>query len=387
LRDARASIESDDSVEHAELSPDGKALLVGGYGRVWLRDLATQKTLRAVNADSGYSSAKFNPNGKQIAVTSGNKVQLWNGTLTEALRNALHHGERVKSVWFSANGAQVVTSSLDGTARIWDTESGEPRGEPFQVGRYALSAMLTPDGRIMIICSSDYSPKSALQLWDVASHKRLFQLTNDIEELHFSISSDGRKLAISFSDKTVRVLPLEALVAPALPVPLWMRDLARSMAGYSFNDDGEMKAILNHLRLATIRTKQSGQDTWSRLSEWLTVSREACRIHPDEMHTCREIAERERDFGSQESLESALRYDPAVPLVRLMLAKFEKNPQRAAFLRDYDLNRLPGDAALWSRAAQSLHEQGDDTRARRALDKFATLAPDQARTLKTQLGL
>jgi predicted Zn-dependent protease len=70
-----------------------------------------------------------------------------------------------------------------------------------------------------------------------------------------------------------------------------------------------------------------------------------------------------------------------------MLARFEENPQRAAFLRDYDLKRLPDDPAVWERAVRSLHEQNDDTRARRALTKLEKLAPEKAAALKKDLSL
>ena len=48
---------------------------------------------------------------------------------------------------------------------------------------------------------------------------------------------------------------------------------------------------------------------------------------------------------------------------------------------------MPDDPALWSRAAEALHEQKDDIRARRALEKLATLDPGQAQALKMRFGL
>jgi hypothetical protein len=67
-------------------------------------------------------------------------------------------------------------------------------------------------------------------------------------------------------------------------------------------------------------------------------------LTPASKFTRRQIAARERDSGYEEGLESALRYDPTVPLAHLLLAEFEENPQRAAFLRAYALKRLPDDA-------------------------------------------
>ena len=79
----------------------------------------------------------------------------------------------------------------------------------------------------------------------------------------------------------------------------------------------------------------------------------------------RQIAERERDFlpSSRRSLESALRYDPTVPLARMMLVNVLEKEElakeegqrdaavlaRASHWRRYDLDRLPKDnSKLWA---------------------------------------
>jgi hypothetical protein len=71
------------------------------------------------------------------------------------------------------------------------------------------------------------------------------------------------------------------------------------------------------------------------------------------------------------SLESALRYDPTVPLARMMLANVLEKEElakeaaqryaavlaRAAHWRRYDLDRLPhDDPQLWARAAKILRD-------------------------------
>jgi cytochrome c-type biogenesis protein CcmH/NrfG len=91
----------------------------------------------------------------------------------------------------------------------------------------------------------------------------------------------------------------------------------------------------------------------------------------------------------REGIESALRYDPSVPLARLLLAgvllredenkkpeeRDPSSPQRATFLREYDLKRLPDDAGLWIRAAKSLAEQKDFKRSQQAAEKALKLDP------------
>ena len=104
---------------------------------------------------------------------------------------------------------------------------------------------------------------------------------------------------------------------------------------------------------------------------------------------------------ARESLESALRYDPTVPLARLALAgALEREsaqkkpderdptlPQRAAFLREYDLKHMADDAGLWERAVRALHAQKDDERTRRALAKLEKLDKNRAAAVRKELEL
>ena len=48
---------------------------------------------------------------------------------------------------------------------------------------------------------------------------------------------------------------------------------------------------------------------------------------------------------------------------------------------------MPDDAKLWERAVRSLHEQKDEARARRALEKLGKLATEHAATVSKELGL
>jgi hypothetical protein len=43
----------------------------------------------------------------------------------------------------------------------------------------------------------------------------------------------------------------------------------------------------------------------------------------------------------KKALEEAYELDPGFPLIHLALASVEADPERAAFLRDFDLKRLP----------------------------------------------
>ena len=81
-------------------------------------------------------------------------------------------------------------------------------------------------------------------------------------------------------------------------------------------------------------------------------------------------------------LDNAYPIDPTHPLIHLALAMVEGNKQTAAFLRDYDLKRLPESCSytkdldpkeILKLAAEMCAEQGDEKRATIARNKLRAL--------------
>ena len=83
----------------------------------------------------------------------------------ERLVLAGHEGG-VRSAVFSPDGKRIVTASKDGTARLWDGETGKPIGEPLKGHSYVYSAEFSPDGKRVVTRSSDEAA-----LWDAGSGK------------------------------------------------------------------------------------------------------------------------------------------------------------------------------------------------------------------------
>jgi len=75
------------------------------------------------------------------------------------------HTADINSVAFSPDGLFVVTSSTDGTARVWDAATGATLGELRGHGKSVNSASFSPDGKFIVTASDD----ATVRLWD-ASH-------------------------------------------------------------------------------------------------------------------------------------------------------------------------------------------------------------------------
>ena len=108
------------------------------------------------------------------------------------------------------------------------------------------------------------------------------------------------------------------------------------------------------------------EDTdYARLLRWRLLTAEERLVDPYDTTTQEQAADLiiRPDMNEYEA-EHAYDLDPWHPLVHLALARFEEEPTRAAFLRQYSLVRLSNDAKLRQRAAEFLRNQGKEDLAR-----------------------
>ncbi len=65
---------------------------------------------------------------------------------------------------FSADGGTILTGSRDGTARLWDAATGQPRGQPLRHEDVVTAVAFSPDGRTALTGSEDKTAR----LWEVS---------------------------------------------------------------------------------------------------------------------------------------------------------------------------------------------------------------------------
>ena len=111
----------------------------------------------------------------------------------------------VWSVGFSSGGRHAISGGSDGTARLWDVETGEEL-KCLECDGVVLSVAISPDGQSALIAN-----RKRVLLWDVENNK-----TEHAWEVHafpvndVAISPDG-SLGISAShDQTAKVWDLRA---------------------------------------------------------------------------------------------------------------------------------------------------------------------------------
>ncbi len=133
------------------------------------------------------------------------------------------HTGHVNAVSLSPDGRLLLTSSHDGTARLWDVRDphravqlSELRGHTATVN----AAVFRPDGAVVATAGWDHQAK----LWDIGDPRHPVELatlsghTDEVNAVAFS--PDGRTLATAGSDNTARLWDVTNPRAPGAPTTL-----------------------------------------------------------------------------------------------------------------------------------------------------------------------
>jgi len=105
----------------------------------------------------------FTPDDSRLALVLGHRAVVWKPTDLEANPVLIPgHGKMVKGVGFLPDG-NVLTAGLDGTARVWDSNTGaELRSFNWGIGKVWVAAV-SPDGMLCAAGSDD----GHIVVWDV----------------------------------------------------------------------------------------------------------------------------------------------------------------------------------------------------------------------------
>lgn len=122
------------------------------------------------------------------------------------------HADTVNSVAFSPDGKRIVTASIDGTARIWNTETFREMGMLKGSGRGIISAVYRPDdGRHILTASYDGS----LTIWDAETLQEINSAKECVEWMpslnSAAYSPDGKYIVIATLFGRAKILDAESL--------------------------------------------------------------------------------------------------------------------------------------------------------------------------------
>jgi WD40 repeat protein len=199
-------------IASAAFNPDGNWVICGykdGLALLW-RSEGKGVPVRLEGHKGAVTSVAFSPDGSKVVTGSEDlSARIWNlredksgGTgpgaisMTTGLAAILSgHTGAITAVAFNSDGSQLITASEDGTARVWWTESREPR----ILGKHqdkVQSVAFSPDGKKVASSSDDKTAR----LWNIdgSASSLVYQASTYVRSVAFS--PDGTKVVAGSED-------------------------------------------------------------------------------------------------------------------------------------------------------------------------------------------
>lgn len=202
-------------ITDVEFSRDGKSVLstsFNGTAVLWDMDWETLSASprHTFRSSSPIRDGAFSANGEYVLLGEDSGIAgLYRSDGTPVIKFA-GHTDAIFSVNFSPTPGYILTGSVDGTVRLWDTESGKTLRTFVNHKDWVLSTAFSPDGKYVITGSYDKTAR----LWAASpmhDARTLYGHTAKINLVAFS--PDGTSILSSSGDQSVRLWNSKTLEA------------------------------------------------------------------------------------------------------------------------------------------------------------------------------
>lgn len=198
----------------ATFSPDGRLVAVAPHffvsgarhilttsGRATVFDAKTGRAVLILPPDPAVS-ARFSPDGRRIAVTSGGTVTVWTVPAGKLVATLRARGSALLDARWSRDGRSLVTAEESAVSHVWDVDDERVVARLRGHGGAILVAEFSPDGRLVVTGGVDQTAR----VWSIATGRQVFVLrgaTDWVFDARFG--PDGASIVTASADGTARV--------------------------------------------------------------------------------------------------------------------------------------------------------------------------------------
>ena len=176
-------------------SPDGKALVTGGYGtavKVW--SSATGELIREIKLGTreGGLTPAISPDGKILAVGNRNSttalIDLETGTSLQGLDKIMSH-----QLCFDPSGKTIAVTYVDGSLTLWDVATGKMIKTAQAWANELYTVDWSPDGTLLVT-GGYHTP---VTLWNSTDLSIVNELESSEWVMDVKFSPDGSRLLLA----------------------------------------------------------------------------------------------------------------------------------------------------------------------------------------------
>jgi WD40 repeat protein len=182
-------------------SPDGGCLAAAGRdGHADLLDFRSVPPLRFIEQGDEVYAVAFSPDSQKLATAGGDKLVIVRDLRGRELVR-LPHASEARSLRFSADGKVLATVSSDGSAKLWEVESGR---EVITVDKLAAgnhSFVLSASGQRLAAAGWN----GVARVLDVLGGSELVRMVHQGDVTAVDFGRDEATLLTASNDKTARV--------------------------------------------------------------------------------------------------------------------------------------------------------------------------------------
>jgi WD40 repeat protein len=189
-------------VNHAELSADGKLLLMAtvfGKAEVW--GVQEPREITSVSHAGVVLHAAFSLDGRRFATSSTDQTaRAWDARTGAPVIAPLVHEDTVSAVAVSPDRARLATITAGGTVRVWGAGAWSATYPQRGAGR----AVFHPDGRHLLVAGD-----ASVQLWDLSARTSR-TLTTARQVYDAALSPDGRRAVTASRERAARIWDVQS---------------------------------------------------------------------------------------------------------------------------------------------------------------------------------
>lgn len=189
-------------VMSAAISPDNK--IVASVSRYSFLVWNVEDGKCISNVDGFFDHLDYSPDGRFVAVSSGNSLQIWDAKKWELLLDFAAHRLSITAIGFSPKGKKVMTCSNDGYICLWDPTNGNLLKKMGEGDSQLVDASYGSNGAGIIACDN-----SNIYIWHIPDGERIFTWTGQNNKItKVTISPDMWRIVSASMDYTISVTDL-----------------------------------------------------------------------------------------------------------------------------------------------------------------------------------